>query len=122
MRAVIDTNIIIDLLNGIEQAKEELAKYEYPIISIITWIEVFTGVHDEAERSVIHSFFDKFRIEEVDSTIGWEATKIRQSSRKKLPDAIIEATAKVNETILVTRNTKDFDGNLPYIHVPYNLN
>jgi len=121
MRAVIDTNIIIDYLNGIEAAKEELNRYEFPIISIITWMEVFAGVEQEEEKQIIHHFFERFRIEDIDTVIGWEAVKVRKERKIRLPDAIIEATAKVNETILVTRNTKDFSPTLPHIRLPYKL-
>jgi len=37
----------------------------------------------------------------------------------KLPDAVIWATADSEGCILVTRNTKDFDGNHPMIRIPY---
>lgn len=121
MKAVIDTNIIIDLFNGIEQAKQELSQYESPIISIITWIELFIGVDDEKEKQIINNFLGKFIIQQVDIKVAQQAVEIRKSSKKKLPDAIIEATAKVNGTILVTRNIKDFNDNLPHVRVPYNL-
>ena len=38
-----------------------------------------------------------------------------------LPDAMVLATAQINGSILVTRNTKDFPANLPGIRVPYTL-
>jgi predicted nucleic acid-binding protein len=40
--------------------------------------------------------------------------------RIKLLDAYIFATAQVNGSILVTRNTKDFPAQTPGIRVPYN--
>ena len=122
MKAVIDSNIIIDLFNGIKLAEDEINKYDTPIISVITWIEVLVGAQNESEKAAIQQFLKKFIIAEIDTIIGLEACKIRQENRIKLPDAIIEATARVNNTILVTRNIKDFDGNSPYIHIPYSLN
>ncbi len=43
MKAVFDTNILIDYLNGFKQAKKELSLYEEKLISVITRIEVMTG-------------------------------------------------------------------------------
>ena len=121
MRAVLDTNILIDYLNGIHQAKEELDKYSHPVISVITWMEIMVGAKSDKESDQLHSFMEKFRVEDIDDMVSFEAVKIRRSTKKKLPDAIIEATAIANETILVTRNSKDFSKNLPYIRIPYQL-
>ncbi len=38
MIAVFDSNIVIDFLNGIAQARAELAQYKSAYISPITWI------------------------------------------------------------------------------------
>jgi hypothetical protein len=38
-----------------------------------------------------------------------------------LPDAIIRATAEVHQSLLVTRNTRDFDPNEPGVRAPYTL-
>lgn len=38
--ALFDTNILIDYLRGIPEARSELHLYEYRAISIITWMEV----------------------------------------------------------------------------------
>lgn len=36
-------------------------------------------------------------------------------------DALIYATARVHDAVLVTRNTRDFPPGTPGIHVPYTL-
>ena len=46
MNAVFDSNIIIDYLNGVREAKQEVALYQNCSISIITYIEVLVGVKD----------------------------------------------------------------------------
>ena len=43
VKALFDTNILIDYLRGIPAAREELDRYETRAISVITWMEVLTG-------------------------------------------------------------------------------
>ncbi|MCC6069420.1 hypothetical protein ACFSQU_09145 [Massilia sp. GCM10020059] len=56
MTAVIfDTNILIDALIGYPEALSELAYWDMPAISAITWIETYSGASaDEMPK------FDKF--------------------------------------------------------------
>ncbi|MFP3560880.1 VapC toxin family PIN domain ribonuclease, partial [Paraburkholderia sp. SIMBA_049] len=51
VKALFDTNILIDYLGGVGGAKKELARYEYRAISIITWMEVLVGATPEDEAS-----------------------------------------------------------------------
>jgi len=50
VRAVFDTNILIDFLRGLPQPKAELALYERPAISLVSWIEVLAGTVPENRR------------------------------------------------------------------------
>jgi predicted nucleic acid-binding protein len=47
---------------------------------------------------------------EIDSSIKSIAIEIRKTSKIKLPDAIIAATAIKHNLTLLTRNEKDFVG------------
>jgi len=47
MIAVFDTNIVIDVLNGLSEADDEYARYERVLISRITWMEVLVGAQDD---------------------------------------------------------------------------
>ena len=49
MRALIDSNILIDDLAGVEAARSELARHTAPAISAITWREVLAGAEDDEE-------------------------------------------------------------------------
>lgn len=44
MKAVFDSNIVIDYLNGFERAENVFEEYPEKIISIVTWIEVLVGI------------------------------------------------------------------------------
>ncbi|MBB4228015.1 type II toxin-antitoxin system VapC family toxin [Rhizobium mongolense] len=116
--ALFDTNILIDYLNAIPEARDELDRYGRRAISIITWMEVLIGANPDVEAAT-RSFLNNFRIIAVDNAIAEGAVRLRQRHRIKLPDAIIWSTADTHALLLVTRNTKDFPGDNPGIRVPY---
>jgi predicted nucleic acid-binding protein len=47
------------------------------------------------------------------------AVALNGDKRIKLPDAIIWATARTSDRLLMTRNTKDFAADEPGVRVPY---
>jgi predicted nucleic acid-binding protein len=51
--------------------------------------------------------------------VATEAVAIRKQARIKLPDAIIWATARLEDRVLVTRNKKDFSPSDPGVRIPY---
>lgn len=120
VRALLDTNILIDYLGGASAAKVEIARYERPAISVITWMEVLVGAtaDDEAMIRAWLSTFDRITL---DGAIADRAVAIRAHRRIRLPDAIIWASAQVNSMLLVSRNTKDFPPDDPGVRMPYQL-
>lgn len=119
MKAVFDTNILIDYLAGHEGAEEEFARYSHRLVSSITWMEVLAGARNEEEEDVIDLFLRDFRVIEVSRPIARAAAEIRRTKRVRLPDAVIWATAHHEHALLVTRNTKDFPKKDPGVRVPY---
>lgn len=113
-----DSNIVIDWLNDSQAATNELARYPRHRISRIVWTEVLAGEPLE-RRDHIQQIIAPFEIVELDTRIALAAAEIRYRMRIKLLDAYIFATAQVNGSILVTRNTKDFPANMPGIRLPY---
>lgn len=104
MKALIDSNIIIDFLNNHQKAVEELASRDALGVSIITYIEVLSGVKDLELKNQVKLFFNNFEIISVDKKIADEAIKIRSTGKLKLPDSLIIATALVHDVILLTRD------------------
>ncbi len=121
LNAVFDTTILIDYLNGIPVAAEEIDQYDRITISVITWIEVMAGVKTETEDIAARKFLATFNIHPVDTEIADIAAKLRKSERLRVPDAIIRATARHLGQLLVTRNSKDFPASDPGIRIPYML-
>ena len=120
MRALFDSNILIDYLNGIAAAKTELARYENPAISVITWIEVMVGAAQKADPAT-RGFLANFERIGVNEAISENAVVLRRAMRLRIPDAIILATARSENLLLVTRNSKDFGPASPGIRVPYRV-
>ena len=120
MIAVFDTNVVIDALNGLSEADAEFDLYERVIIIRITWMEILVGEKsdDEQLRDFLESHFE---IAPIDQNTSETAVQLRRQYRMRLPDAIIWATAKTHNAILVTRNTKDFDPKWDGIRIPYEV-
>ena len=121
MKAVFDTNILIDYLNGVAVAKEELAKYTVRQISIITQVEVLVGCKDLDEEKAVRGFLATFDILDVSAEVAQEAVALRRKLRLKIPDAIVYATARTQGCILVSRDAKEFKREWPDIRIPYDL-
>jgi predicted nucleic acid-binding protein len=120
VKALFDTNILVDYLNAVPKARAELQRYPEKAISIISWMEVMVGAGGDLEAAT-RSFLRGFNILTVDEPIAERAVHLRRSHRIKLPDAVIWATAQVHAMLLVTRNTRDFPPDDPGIRDPYRL-
>jgi predicted nucleic acid-binding protein len=123
VKALFDTNILIDYLNGIEAAKTELDRYtgkDDKAISVITWMEVLVGTTPETDNAT-RGFLAGFQSLAIDALVASRSVEIRKTHKIKLPDAIVWASAQVHDRILVTRNTKDFTADEPGVRVPYRL-
>ena len=118
--ALFDTNILIDHLNAIPHAREEIRRFESRAVSIITWMEVMVGAKDDVVEST-RQFLDGFKVIALDDEIAKHAVELRRARRIKLPDAVIWATAQTTGRLLVTRNTKDFPPDNPGVREPYTL-
>ena len=119
VKAVMDTNILIDYLNGANSAKKELQLYEECLISLVTWMEVLVGAKNGREEMEIKGFLRAFTVIPITELIAERAIKIRRECKIRLPDALIKASAEEIGCDLVTRNTKDFSRNAPGIRIPY---
>lgn len=121
MKAVFDTNILIDYLNGIKNASQELSRYKIKLISVITYIEVLVGAEDKTEESVIRGFLSTFQVCGITEDVAEASVKIRKEHKLKIPDAIVYATAQVEGCMMVSRNTIDFKKDWLDVRVPYEI-
>ena len=110
---LIDTNILIYFINN-EIPEQEFEKVRRNIknsfnISCMTKIELL-GWKKLREKNLIKlkDFLLNSNILSLNDELIEKTILIRQNTNLKTPDAIIAATALVNNFILVTRNRKDF--------------
>lgn len=120
VKALFDTNVLIDYLNGIDAAAQELGRYASKAISLITWMEVMAGAAPE-EEAAVRAWLQSFEVLALDEATAERAVAIRKARRIRLPDAVIWATAQVHGRLLVSRNTKDFPETEPGVRLPYVL-
>ena len=120
VKALFDTNVLIDFLGGVPEARAELARFDDAAISIVTWMEVMIGTPEKVEPAT-RAFLSRFELVGLDREIAETAVEIRRVRRVKLPDAIVWASARKRGCLLVTRNVKDFPPDDPGIRMPYKL-
>lgn len=121
MIAIFDTNILIDYLNGREEARQELLLYQNPHISIITWMEVLIGTA-KSEEQLVRGFLQRFIVADINLEISERTIDVRKNHKPRLPDAIIWATAEYLDAMLVTRDEKAFPVDKPWVRIPYQIN
>ena len=120
VKALFDTNILIDFLRGVPEARVERGRYSAGAISIITWMEIMVGA-DERVATETERFLAGFDLILLDAAIARRAVTLRQKHRIKLPDAIVWASAQAGNMLLITRNTRDFPVSDPSVRAPYQL-
>jgi len=118
VKALFDSNILIDHLKGVPDASSEIVRYDDRAISIVTWIEILVGASPANEASV-RAFLGGFVVFDLGQSVAEEAASLRRIHRLKLPDAAIWATARIDGRLLVTRNTRDFPAGDPGVRHPY---
>jgi predicted nucleic acid-binding protein len=118
VKAVFDTNILIDFLTGRAEARDEIARFDAPAISIVTWMEVMVGA-TEAEAAETRAWLSTFEVIGLDPPVAEDAVALRHSHRLKLPDAIVWASARARGAMLVTRDLRGFPADEPGVRIPY---
>jgi predicted nucleic acid-binding protein len=118
-KAVLDTNLIIDIFNGLislesfEQALPDTEK----TVSVITEIELlsFPRITEEQETQ-IKLFLTKLKIVALTEEIKHKAIEFRRKTNKKLPDSIIAARSIVSNAALVTSDKNLLKTSFPGLH------
>lgn len=105
---VLDTNIILYLLNGDEQLSSMLNGMEL-FVSVISEIELlgYNGI-EENDKLKIKFFLSECSVISLNTEVKELSIKIKQNFKVKTPDAIIASTAIFLNLPLITAD-KGFD-------------
>ncbi|MCE2961564.1 MAG: PIN domain-containing protein [Chitinophagales bacterium] len=107
IRYLLDTNIVSKYFcNQLEENITSLIENLVPEISVITQIELlsYTGFSTD-EISIINEFISDAVVHELDSSVVKETVRLRRKYKIKTPDAIIAATAIINDLHLISYDT-----------------
>lgn len=107
----VDTDIFIDLMKGVKKSKEFFEENKEKIsFSAITKMELLAGkkCDEPEERQKIIELLRLYDELIVDEKIAVLAGDVRRGYGISPTDAIIAATAIINNKKLATRNIKDF--------------
>jgi hypothetical protein len=114
-KVILDSNIIIDIYNGIEKTWKEVQRIGITnlCISVITYSEAIYGAANKTDRTKWKKHLEKYSILHINQHIGNLFTglmdKYALSHNLMIPDALIAATAIYYKIPLYTENKKDFE-------------
>ena len=119
---LLDSAIVIDHFNGIEQASEFLALNRHKaVVSPITRLEALTGVTEEDEPFYAR-LLDHFPTLSIDRETADTAAALRRRHRLKAPDALQAALAIQHGLRLVTRDVRDLSPErFAFVTIPYTV-
>ena len=109
----LDTNVIIYYIHRdpiVVSVVDDLFRNKSVItLSVVSALELFSFPGLEAkEAEVIDKILSTLRVISLEMPIARLAGTIRRLYNLHLPDAVIAATALLNDKTLVTRNFRDF--------------
>lgn len=108
-KAILDSNVIIDAVRNLIDIERSIFQFRHIYISLITYIEVLGyNFKDENEKLLTSQILGMFEIINPDVEIADLTISYRKMKKIKVPDAIILATAKKLNAILLTSNIADF--------------
>ncbi|NOU47496.1 MAG: type II toxin-antitoxin system VapC family toxin [Bacteroidales bacterium] len=109
---LIDSNALIDYLSG--KLPADAVSFlnqvinDIPNISVITKIEVLGFKTTREASTLLSNFIDDSIVFGLSDEIVEQTIALRKEHKIKTPDAIIAATALVNNLSIISRNITDF--------------
>jgi len=125
-KVLVDTDILIDHLRGLEKAQKYLKSIENGkvrgVISVITEAELAAGesMKDILVQMKVRGLVRILEKVEVTSEIACKAGELKREYKCRLMDALIAATALKLNLKLATRNVRHYE-RIPWLEIeePY---
>ena len=124
-RYLLDSDILIEHLRGQQQARTFIARLRQDgelLLSAITVAELFAGARDAGEQEGIDALLRLTRVIPVDEKIARRGGAIRATYRQShgtgLADALIAASAELNQATFVSFNQRHFPM-IANLQIPY---
>jgi len=114
-KLLLDTNAILGAFKGRPSIAALLKATEEELyVSVITRMELLS-FHDitQEEENDIRGFLDAVYIVPLNVDVEKTAIQFRRATRRKLPDAIVAASAIVSKAVLVTYDRELADTTFP---------
>ena len=112
---LVDTDILIDVGNGIPNAIARLSLESQNLslaISVVTKMELIVGCRNKTELQYLHKFLQDYELFFIDKFVSNEAVRLIEEYRLShgllIPDALIAATAIARQIPLLSKNQKDY--------------
>jgi len=110
---LVDTDVLVDYFRGSAKAEAFIKKYHLRIIlSSIVVAELYAGVKGDNEQATLQDFISLFPVVPVSFQIAKAGGLYKRNYAKShgvgLADAILAATAEVENAELKTLNTKHY--------------
>ena len=114
----LDTNILIGFFQGSEPVRRALERFDRLAIPAMAYAEFMVGMKNENRRVAADAAIASiFEIVHTTQEICLKAAEIRRETRFKMPDAMIYATAQIEDGTLITFD-KDFDKGWADVYIP----
>lgn len=106
---LLDSNIIIYTGVAAYEGLRNWLRSKTYFVSAISQIEVL-GYYDLTanDKKYFEAFFEDANLILIQNKTVWKSIELRQHKKMSLGDAIIAATALINDLPLITANIKDF--------------
>jgi predicted nucleic acid-binding protein len=113
---LIDSDILIDFSRKYSNATDFMKELEEAedgfFISIITEMELLVGCRNKSELRATKKFLAEFKVIHISEVVSQKALELLEkfnlSHNLLIPDALIAATALINNFELATKNIKHF--------------
>jgi len=102
---LLDSNIVIYLSQGKLKIDDVFSSNDRYAVSIVTYMEIFSyALTSKDEIEFLQEIFSMLDIIDLNREIAECVIALRKKRKLKLPDAIIVATAKVEDAVLLTND------------------